>query len=102
MGVIDKYFPEINVAAVTLTNGSLKVGDEVIIMSKNSDHDTFFHQIIKDIQIKGEKMDQTSVARENNTLQITIGVDEPVQSDGIDGVYKFTKETYGTGAYKLK
>jgi len=102
MGKVDSFLEKINVAAITLTNGTLRVGDKITIKSMDPAYDTFFHQKVKDMRIKGKSVEKTDRATEENPIQITLKVDEEVYPDQIDAIYKFTDETYGTGGYQLK
>jgi putative protease len=93
MGRIRESFLS-GVAKVELTNGTLRVGDKVIIMSKDSKYETYFTQIIKDIRMDGKDVQKTKNATPNHPVLITTKVDQPVNDGKIDALIKFTDETY--------
>jgi len=95
MGKILTYHPT-GVAKIELTNGTLKNGDKIIVMSNDGNHDTYFNQNVRDIQYKGEKIKFTKRATEEKPIIITISVDQPSNGKKIDTIYKFTDETYST------
>ena len=95
MGKILTYHPT-GVAKIELTNGTLKNGDKIIVMSTDGNHDTYFNQNVRDIQYKGEKIKFTKRATEEKPIIITISVDQPSNGKKIDTIYKFTDETYST------
>ena len=53
VGVVTHYFGNIGVAAIQLTDGSLRVGDTIHIKGHTSD----FAQAVDSIQIEHEKVD---------------------------------------------
>ena len=53
VGKVDKYFAKIGVAAVTLTEGAVSVGDTV----KFKGHTTDFDQVLDSMQIENEAVE---------------------------------------------
>ncbi|MHA1562826.1 MAG: hypothetical protein ACTSPA_11950, partial [Promethearchaeota archaeon] len=101
MGKILTYHPT-GVAKIELTNGTLKNGDKIIVMSTDGNHNTYFNQNVRDIQYKGENIKFTKRATEEKPIIITISVDQPTNGKKIDAIYKFTDETYSIPRYKKK
>jgi len=77
VGKVTHYFTKIGVAVVEVTQGSIKVGDELHIKGHTSD----FRQKVASMQIEHEKV-QTAEPGQS----IGMKVDEPVRAH--DMVYK--------------
>ena len=60
VGVVTHYFNHLNVAAVKLTDGPLRVGDRIHIRGHTSD----FVQDVTSIQIEHEEVDEAAVGAE--------------------------------------
>ncbi|QEE14355.2 peptidase U32 family protein [Promethearchaeum syntrophicum] len=101
MGKILTYHPT-GVAKVELNNGTLKLGDKVIVMSADGKHETYFNQIVRDIRYNGETIKITRRATEEKPIIITISVDQPTNGKKIDAIYKFTDSTYSAPRYDGK
>ncbi len=101
MGKIISYFPT-NVAKIQLTNGTLKIDDEIIVMSTDNIHDTYFTQKITDIQNEGKNILITQRATKNHPQIITIKMNQKAYGDKIDTIFKFTDETYKKPEFKKK
>lgn len=101
MGVITDFFPS-KVAKIKLINGSLSIEDEIIVMSMDSLHDTYFSQKIRDIRIDGQNVSKTPKATSKHPIYITTKVDEKVNENKIDAIFKFTEETYKSVKYGKK
>ncbi|MDY6964765.1 MAG: peptidase U32 family protein [Halobacteriota archaeon] len=81
-------------ARVKLTNGSLKRGQEVIIIG-NSRSDTYFHQKIRHIELNsGKVINTTRNATRQKPINVWINVEEPVRPERVDSVCIFTDRTY--------
>ena len=93
MGRILTYHPT-GVAKIELFNGTLKIGDKLIVMSTDGNYETYFNQKIKDIRVNGKDVEFTGRATKEKPIIITISVDHPVNGKKIDAIYKFTDETY--------
>lgn len=93
MGEILEYFPT-RVAKIELTNGTLHVGDEIIVMSQDSACDTYFTQKISDIRIDGKDVQESKKGTKKNPCIITTKMKNEVNQSKIDAIYKFTNETY--------
>ncbi len=79
IGDVFTYFSKVEVAAINITNGELKIGDTIHIKGATTD----FTQIIDSIEIDREKVDSAGVGQ-----SIGIKVKERVRSN--DKVYKIT------------
>jgi putative protease len=79
IGEVIKFFGKIGVAAIRLTEGSLKVGDTIRIVGHTSD----FSQVIESMQV-----DNASVQEAGKGADIGIKVKERVRDH--DVVYKVT------------
>ncbi len=77
VGKVTHYFTNIGVAVVEVTDGSIKVGDEVHIKG----HTTDFRQKVASMQIEHDKV---QVAEPGQSIGMK--VDEPVRAH--DMVYK--------------
>ena len=93
MGTIIHSYPT-NVVKIQLTNGTLKAGDEVIVMSTIACGDTYFTQKIRDIRIDKTDVMQTSQATQQSPIEISTKLDEMTSPDTGDAIFKFTNETY--------
>jgi translation initiation factor IF-2 len=77
IGVVVKFFSKPSVAAVEITNGSIKVGDTLHFKG----HTTDFNDVIESMEI-----DNNSVSEANSGDMIGIKVSERVREK--DAVYK--------------
>ena len=77
VGVIAGYFSKIGVAAVNLTDGSLSVGDKILVKGSTTD----FQQIVSSIQIE-----HNAVQKAEKGKSVGIKVNDKVRSN--DAVYK--------------
>ena len=77
IGKITHYFPKIGVAIIEITDGSMKIGDEIRIKGYSTD----FKQRIVSVEIDHEKIE---IAEPGQTVGIR--VEEPVRQS--DRVYK--------------
>ena len=77
VGKITHYFPKIGVAVVEITNGSIKIGDELRIKG----HSTDFLQKVISMQVEHEEV---QIAEPG--ISIGMKVSEPVRAN--DLVYK--------------
>ena len=93
MGTITKYSKQNKMATIKLINGSLRNSIEVLIKGDNTSN-TYFHQKIRNLEIKGKKVNQTRKATENNPINVSIKIDKQVWSNGADSIYLFTNKTY--------
>ena len=101
MGKILTYHPT-GVAKIELNNGTLKIGDHVIVMSTDGKHETYFNQTVRDIRYNGENVKNTKRATEEKPIIITISLDQPSNGKKIDSIYKFTDETYSVSKFNGK
>lgn len=93
MGTIEKYSKKNKRVSVTLNNGYLKSGMDVIIQGGPSS-DTYFHQKIRNIEKNGKMINSTEKATEQNPLEVWIDVDNPVRTNRADDIFLFTDKTY--------
>ena len=77
VGKVTHYFTKIGVAVIEVTNGSIKVGDEVHIKG----HTTDFKQKVNSMQIEHDKIEMVEPGQ-----SIGMEVNEPVRAN--DLVYK--------------
>ena len=77
VGKITHYFPKIGVAVVEITDGSLKIGDEIRIKGRTTD----FRQKIVSMQIEHDKIEMAEPG-----VSVGIKTAEPVRAN--DLVYK--------------
>jgi translation elongation factor EF-1alpha len=79
VGRVSKYFAQINVAAVEVEKGSIKVGDKLHFKG----HTTDFEEVVGSIQIEHEQVEEAKAGD-----SVGIKVKERVRSH--DVVYKIT------------
>jgi len=60
VGVVTHYFTHLGVAAVRLTDGPLRVGDEIHVVGHTSD----FRQQVESMQIEHESVEEARVGDE--------------------------------------
>jgi len=77
VGKVTHYFPKIGVAVVEVTDGSIKVGNELHIKGHTSD----FRQKVDSMQVEHEKIEVAEPG-----MSVGMKVDEPVREH--DLVYK--------------
>jgi putative protease len=94
MGRILEYYPKSHAAKILLNNGQLRLGDEIIVMSTDPKYDTYFTQKITDLQQNGQKLEFSAQGSEQNPIEISLIMENPVNEKKIDVIYKFTDETY--------
>ena len=91
LGTVKSASDQSNIAQILLTNGILRLGDEIIVMgSKNSR--TYFHQSIQTLKLEGNPVSVTPPARIDEPINVEIQFQKPVFAD--DGIYLFTDRTY--------
>ena len=77
IGKVTHYFAKIGVAVIEVTDGSIKVGDEIHIKG----HTTDFKQKVSSMQIEQDKIEMAEPGQ-----SIGLKVSEPVRAN--DSVYK--------------
>ena len=77
VGKVTHYFTKIGVAVIEVTDGSIKVGDEIHIKGHTSD----FRQKVNSMQIEHENVEMAEPGQ-----SIGVKVEEPVRAN--DLVYK--------------
>ncbi len=77
VGKVTHYFAKIGVAVIEITDGSIKVGDEIHIKGHTSD----FKQKVNSMQVEHEKVELAESGQ-----SIGVKMDEPVRAN--DLVYK--------------
>ena len=77
VGKVTHYFTKIGVAVIDITDGSIKVGDEIHIKG----HTTDFKQKVHSMQIEQDKIE---MAEPGQSIGVKVG--EPVRAN--DLVYK--------------
>ena len=87
IGIVIAYFRDSNVAEVLVTQGQLKVGDEICFEGVNTD--TYFKQEVRSLHIKRLPITETPhIKGHDQKVAVGIQVDQPVKKN--DRVYKFT------------
>ena len=54
IGYVEHYFSRISVAAIKITNGSLKIGDRIRIKGATTD----FEQVVESMEINKQKIEE--------------------------------------------
>jgi putative protease len=91
LGTIDTYSPETKIANIHLTNGKLRVGEEIIVMGPKKS-ETYFRQSLTSIVMDGKQVELTPPAFSNNPITVNLEMKEPPKLG--DNIYVFTDETY--------
>jgi putative protease len=91
LGTIDTYSPETKIANIHLTNGKLRVGEEIIVMGPKKS-ETYFRQSLTSIVLDGKQVELTPPAFSNNPITVNLEMKEPPKLG--DNIYVFTDETY--------
>lgn len=99
VGNVKHYDKETGFANISLNNGYLKKGDDIIIMGKKSD--TYIHQTVKFLHYNGNDLNKTSKGTKQKEINVDLKVNEPVIGNSIDKVYVFTDKTYFKQRYTL-
>ena len=90
IGYVNDYFSKQMVAKIVMTNGRLKLDYDIFFIGAGSD--TYFHQEVKSMRIKGKNITETPIASKKNHVLISMKVNEPVKEN--DRVFFFTDKTY--------
>jgi len=92
IGTVNDFLSKTSAAKIILTNGYLKIGDEIFFIGQGSK--TYFHMKIEDggMRIQGKDITETPVASAKNHVLVSIKTTEPVRKN--DHVSIFTDETY--------
>jgi len=92
IGTVNDYLSKSQAAKIILTNGMLKIGDEIFFIGQGSK--TYFHMKIESggMRIQGKDVTETPIASAKNHVLVSIKTTEPVKKN--DHVSLFTDETY--------
>ncbi|MBN2154284.1 MAG: U32 family peptidase [Candidatus Lokiarchaeota archaeon] len=92
IGKVNDYLSKTQAAKIILTNGRLRIGDEIFFVGHGSK--TYFHMKIEagNMRIQGKDVTETPVADAKNHLLVSIKTAQPVKKN--DHVSVFTDETY--------
>ncbi len=86
LGVVVTYFRDAHVAEVLVTQGQLKLGDEICFEGVNTD--TYFKQTVKSLQIKRQPVTETPpIKGHDQKIAVGVQVEQPVKKNDI--IYKF-------------
>ena len=90
IGKVLSYYPEKNAAKILLTQGKLKLNDEVFFIGTHTD--TFLRQKITSIQIKQKKnlTETPFVSHKANRLSVGIKINKPVKKN--DKIFKLEQK----------
>jgi U32 family peptidase len=92
IGTVNDYLGKSEAAKIILTNGRLRIGDEIFFIGQGSK--TYFHMKIEagNMRIQGKEITETPVADAKNHILVSIKTTKPVKKN--DHVSVFTSETY--------
>ncbi len=91
LGKIKNYSPKSKIATVTLTNGKLRIKDEIYIIGpKNSE--TYFSQVVQFLKLNGKKASITPPATKDNPILVELKLEKPANQG--DKICIFTDKTY--------
>ncbi len=99
VGRIDSFNQQTRFARISLNNGFISQGDDLIIMGKETD--TYIHQKAQDLQYEGRKVNKSPRGTKDNKILIELKIKEPAIGNGKDKVYIFTDKTYKRKVYSL-
>ncbi len=99
LGIIEAYSPESRLARIKLTNGKLRIGDEIYVMgSKNSD--TYSHQNIQSLILNGKEISITPPAKLDAPILVEMQLNKPALVGDI--IFIFTDKTYHHRRFKQR
>lgn len=93
LGSILEYSKSSKRAKILLENGSIKKGMWILVEGED-ESDTYFHQIIKYIEVNGKQVFATSNASSKKPIYVWINMEKPVLDGKKDSIYVFTDKTY--------
>ncbi|MHA2017036.1 MAG: hypothetical protein ACTSXY_02050, partial [Promethearchaeota archaeon] len=85
IGKVITYYRNVKAAKISLYQGQLRIGDEVIF--EGSKMGTYLRQKITSIQIKTKAVTQTPKIKPGTSILISITVDSPVKKN--DYLYRY-------------
>ena len=85
VGKVITYYRNVKAAKISLHQGQLRIGDEIII--EGSKMGTYLKQKIKSIQIKTKAVTQTPKLKPGDSILISVEVDSPVKKN--DYIYQY-------------
>ncbi len=85
VGKVITYYRNVKVAKISLHQGQLRIGDEIII--EGSKMGTYLKQKVKSIQIKTKAVTQTPKLQPGTSILISVEVDSPVKRN--DYIYQY-------------
>jgi len=88
VGKVITYYRNVKAAKISLHQGQLRIGDEIII--EGSKMGTYLKQKIKSIQIKTKAVTQTPILKSGTSILIAVEVDSPVKRN--DYVYQYLQK----------
>ncbi len=99
VGHVVSFDQQTGFARISLGNGFISQGDDLIIMGKNTD--TYIHQKAHDLKFEGKKVNKSPRGTKDNKILIELKIKKPAIGNGKDKVYIFTDKTYNKKAYSL-
>ncbi|MFX1320954.1 MAG: peptidase U32 family protein [Promethearchaeota archaeon] len=99
VGQIEDYNQNTGYATISLYNGYLSNGDDLIIMGKNTD--TYIHQRADEIKYQGKLVNRSPRGTKNKEITIELKLHDNIISKGKDKIYVFTDKTYKKKKYSL-
>ena len=85
VGKVITYYRNVKAAKISLHQGQLRIGDEIII--EGSKMGTYLKQKIKSVQIKMKAVTQTPIIQPGASILISVEVDSPVKKN--DYIYQY-------------
>ena len=88
VGKVITYYRNVKAAKISLHQGQLRIGDEIII--EGSKKGNYLKQKVKSIQIKTKAVTQTPILKSGTSILIAVEVDSPVKRN--DFVYQYLQK----------
>ncbi|MFX0017158.1 MAG: peptidase U32 family protein [Promethearchaeota archaeon] len=99
VGRIVGFDQQTGFARISISNGYISQGDDLIIMGKETD--TYIHQKAQYIKFENKKVSKSPRGTKNKKILIELKIKTPVIGNGKDQVYIFTDKTYKRKMYSL-
>ncbi|MHA1914598.1 MAG: peptidase U32 family protein [Promethearchaeota archaeon] len=99
VGQIENHDQSTGFATISLDNGYLTQGDDIIIMGKHSE--TYIHQVAETIKFKENRVKKTPRGTKEKPILAELKIHGKAIGEGKDIIYVFTDKTYGTKTYSM-
>jgi len=99
VGQIENYHQKSGFANITLINGYISQGDDLIIIGNSTE--TYIHQEAEIIKFKEKIVKKTPRGTKQKPVHAKLKINGEVAGNGEDKIYVFTDKTYGKKSYSF-